>query len=36
MKTIENDKVVKVHYRGVFPEDDQEFDSSHGSEPLAI
>lgn len=36
MKTIENDKVVKVHYRGVFPEDDQEFDSSHGSEPLAF
>ena len=34
MSTIENDKVAIVHYRGSFPEDGEEFDSSHGSDPL--
>ena len=36
MSTIENDTVAIVHYRGTFPEDGEEFDSSHGSEPLAF
>ncbi|HJL59526.1 MAG TPA: FKBP-type peptidyl-prolyl cis-trans isomerase [Candidatus Thalassarchaeaceae archaeon] len=35
MSTIEKDTVAMVHYRGTFPEDGEEFDSSHGSEPLA-
>ncbi|MDP6379548.1 MAG: FKBP-type peptidyl-prolyl cis-trans isomerase [Candidatus Thalassarchaeaceae archaeon] len=35
MSTIENDTVAIVHYRGTFPEDGEEFDSSHGSEALA-
>ena len=35
MSTIENDTVAIVHYRGTFPEDGEEFDSSHGSDPLA-
>ncbi len=34
MTTIDKDKVAMVHYRGTFPEDGEEFDSSHGSEPL--
>ncbi|MBT4059471.1 MAG: peptidylprolyl isomerase [Euryarchaeota archaeon] len=34
MTTIDNDKVAMVHYRGTFPEDGEEFDSSHGSDPL--
>ncbi|MDP6741515.1 MAG: peptidylprolyl isomerase [Candidatus Thalassarchaeaceae archaeon] len=36
MSKIENDTVAIVHYRGTFPEDGEEFDSSHGSEPLAF
>ncbi len=35
MSSIEKDTVAMVHYRGTFPEDGEEFDSSHGSEPLA-
>jgi len=34
MTTIDNDKVAMVHYRGTFPEDGEEFDSSHDGEPL--
>ena len=36
MTTIDNDKVAMVHYRGTFPEDGEEFDSSHGAEPLGF
>jgi FKBP-type peptidyl-prolyl cis-trans isomerase SlyD len=36
MTKIDNDKVAMVHYRGTFPEDGEEFDSSHGSEPLGF
>ena len=34
MTTIDNDKVAMVHYKGTFPEDGEEFDSSHEGEPL--
>ena len=34
MTTIDKDKVAMVHYRGTFPEDGEEFDSSHDREPL--
>ena len=34
MTIIDNDKVAMVHYRGTFPEDGEEFDSSHDGEPL--
>lgn len=36
MSKIENDKVAIVHYRGTFPEDGEEFDSSHGGDPLGF
>ena len=36
MSKIENDKVAIVHYRGTFPEDEEEFDSSHGGDPLGF
>jgi FKBP-type peptidyl-prolyl cis-trans isomerase SlyD len=36
MSKIEQDKVALVHYKGTFPEDGEEFDSSHDREPLAF
>ena len=36
MTAIEQDKVATVHYRGTFPASGEEFDSSHGSDPLAF
>ncbi len=36
MTAVEQDKVAVVHYRGTFPASGEEFDSSHGSDPLAF
>lgn len=36
MTKIEENKVAVVHYKGTFPEDDEEFDSSHDRDPLAF
>jgi len=33
---IEKDMVATVHYTGTFPEDEEEFDSSKGGEPLSF
>ena len=34
MTAIKQDTVASVHYTGTFPDSGEEFDSSHGSEPL--
>ncbi|RUA04692.1 MAG: peptidylprolyl isomerase [Candidatus Poseidoniales archaeon] len=36
MTTVEKDKVATVHYRGTFAESGEEFDSSHGADPMAF
>lgn len=36
MTKIEENAVAVVHYRGTFPENDEEFDSSIGSEPMSF
>ncbi|HIC76218.1 MAG TPA: peptidylprolyl isomerase [Candidatus Poseidoniales archaeon] len=36
MSKIEENKVAVVHYKGTFPEDGEEFDSSHDRDPLAF
>ena len=33
---VENEMIVTVHYRGTLSESGDEFDSSHGREPLAF
>lgn len=35
-KTIENNTVATVHYRGTLTKNGEEFDNSHGDEPLAF
>lgn len=36
MTTVEQDTVTTVHYRGTFPTSGEEFDNSHGSDPLTF
>jgi FKBP-type peptidyl-prolyl cis-trans isomerase SlyD len=36
MSKIEENKVAVVHYKGTFPEDGEEFDSSYDRDPLAF
>ena len=36
MTTVEQDTVTTVHYRGTFPASGEEFDNSHGSDPLTF
>ena len=36
MTTLEQDTGTTVHYRGTFPTSGEEFDNSHGSDPLTF